>query len=84
MATHKKDLRRSGLREHDAPVVIVVDDPTLPIIKTVFVNGREMFMPTDGSVKVELNADKLTEVTLTVIPSSVEVITEQEMEQRLQ
>lgn len=83
MATHAKDLHPASFDETDPGVVIVVDEGPFPVQRTVFVGGREIAIPSDFPVAVTADPRGLTTVTLTIVPSALEVITTEQLKERL-
>lgn len=83
MATHAKDLHPARFDETAPGVVIVVDKGPFPTQQTVFVGGLEIVMPLDSPATVTADPDGTTTVTLTILPSSLEVITTEQLKERL-
>lgn len=84
--SHKKDLTPTSFAGKDDVHVVIAHDGSrsnLPILRTLFLNGQELLMPEGVNVSLQVNDKDLTELTLTVLPTSIELIDEDEMQERL-
>lgn len=82
----KKDLTKSSLAAEDDTRVVLVhdgDEITVPILSTAFVNGQELLLSAESPITLSGGTDDLFQVTLTIIPTSIELISKTEMEARL-
>lgn len=83
MNTHRKDLKRSSFgSEDDARVTIVHDGELVPILHTIYINGQEVLLPEGGEIGISFADKDLTKVTLTFLPTSIEIVSEEEVEAR--
>lgn len=84
--SHKKDLTPSALGGADDTRIVVVhdgDNATPPVITRVFVNGQELLLSAGSPVTILANPDDVFRVALNIVPTSIELIDETEMGERL-